>query len=139
MIGVDATSADKFEPCVKIENSMERAGDFLGSCMHRMRDPKASTAWLRAMWPSLVGETMATHLRLADCIRGTLRIEADSREWKNQADAMSEQMRSRVNQAWGRVLVRELVVEMARTRPRLPYEIDNDHVPFLRNRTKPKL
>lgn len=135
---MDATSPDKFEPCVKIEISMERVGDFLGAALHRMRDPKASTAWLRAMWPSLVGETMAAHLRPASWTKGTLRIEADSREWKNQADAMSEQMRSRVNQAWGRVLVRELLVEMARTRSRLPYEIDNDHVPFLRKRTKPK-
>lgn len=118
---------------------MERAGDFLGPALRRMRDPKASGAWLRALWPSLVGETIAAHLRLASCNRGTLRIDADSREWKNQAEAMNEQLRSRINQAWGGILVRELSVEMTSTRSRLPYEIDNDHVPFVRKRAKSKL
>jgi predicted nucleic acid-binding Zn ribbon protein len=118
---------------------MERAGDFLGATLHRMRDPKASTAWLRARWPSLVGETMAAHLRLATYTRGTLRLEADSREWRNQAEAMSEQLRNRVNRSWGGVLVGELLIEMAGANSRLPYEMDNDHVPFLRKRAKPNL
>lgn len=118
---------------------MERVGDFLGAALHRMRDRKASAAWLRALWPSLIGETMAAHLRLVSCSGATLHIETDSREWKSQAETMSEQLRNRVNQAWGGVLVRELRIEMARSASRLPYEIDNDHVPFLRKRAKPKL
>lgn len=117
---------------------MERAGDFLGVALRQTRDPKASAAWLRALWPSLIGETMAAHLRLASCAKGALRLEADSREWKNHAEAMNERLRNRVNQAWGGVLVRELLIEVARAK-RLPYEIDNDHLPFLRKRAKPKL
>jgi predicted nucleic acid-binding Zn ribbon protein len=117
---------------------MERAGNLLGVTLRRMRDPKASTAWLRALWPSLLGETMAAHLRLSSCARGNLRIEADSREWMNQAESMKEQLQERVNQAWGGVLVRDLCIELKRHAGRLPYEIDNDHVPFLRKRAKPK-
>lgn len=118
---------------------MERAGDFLGVALHRMRGPKACTAWLHALWPSLVGETIAAHLRLANCTRGTLRVEADSPEWKSQADAMREQICKRVNEGWGSVLVREVQIELVRAKSRLPYEIDNDHVPFVRKRAKPKL
>lgn len=81
---------------------------------------------------------MAAHLRLAGCAKGTLRIEADSREWKNQAEAMREQLQQRVNQTWGEMLVRELRVELKRSVGRLPYEIDNDHVPFLRGYAKPR-
>jgi predicted nucleic acid-binding Zn ribbon protein len=117
---------------------MERAGDFLGATLHRIRDPKASGAWLRALWPSLVGETMAAHLLLSSCTKGILRLEADSREWKNQAETMEQQLRERVNQSWGGTLVREVRVELAAQGGRLPYEIDNNHVPFLRRRARPK-
>jgi predicted nucleic acid-binding Zn ribbon protein len=116
---------------------MERAGELLGIALRRMRDPQAGTTWLRARWPSLVGETMAAHLRLVGCVAGGLCVEADSHEWKNQAEAMEQQLRERVNQAWGATLVRELRVEMVRT-CRLPYEIDNNHVPFLRRPAKSK-
>lgn len=69
---------------------------------------------------------------------GVLRVEADSREWKNQAEAMEQQLRERVNQSWGRMLVREVRVELARPASRLAYEVDNNHLPFLRKPTKPK-
>jgi predicted nucleic acid-binding Zn ribbon protein len=117
---------------------MERAGDFLGVALRRMQDRRAAAFWLRAQWPSLIGETLAVHLRLSSCVKYTLRLEADSREWKNQAEAMEQQLRERINQAWGETLVREMHVELAAPGGRLPYEIDNDHVPFLRKRAKPK-
>jgi predicted nucleic acid-binding Zn ribbon protein len=117
---------------------MERAGDFLGVALRRMRDPSAPAEWLKARWPSLIGATMAAHLRPASCGNSVLRIEADSREWKNQAEAMEKQLRERVNQSWGGTLVREVRVELARPKTRPAYEIDNNHLPFLRNRSKPK-
>lgn len=115
---------------------MERAGDFLSIALRRMQDRRAATFWLRAQWPSLIGETLAAHLRLLSCVKSALRLEADSREWKNQAEAMEQQLRERINQAWGEMLVREVHVELAAPGGRLPYEIDNNHVPFLR--AKPK-
>ncbi|MGB6482112.1 MAG: DUF721 domain-containing protein [Candidatus Acidiferrales bacterium] len=117
---------------------MERAGDFLGVALRRMRDPSAAAAWLQARWPALIGQTMAAHLRPASCTMGVLRVEADSHEWKNQAEAMEQQLRERVNHSWGSTLVREVRVELTRQGARLAYEVDNNHLPFLRKRAKPK-
>lgn len=115
---------------------MKRIGEFLGPALERLRDPRASAAWLRAVWPSVVGETMAAHLRPAGGRRGTLRLEADSREWKKQAELVRDELLKRVNQRWGGALVREVEVAIRAAGPRLPYEIDNEHVPFVRRRAK---
>lgn len=117
---------------------MERAGDFLGAALRGMRDPSAAGAWLRARWPALIGDTLAAHLRLTTCTNGILRVEADSHEWKNQAEAIEQQLRERVNRSWRGTLVREVRVELPRQTSRLAYEIDNNHLPFLRGRAKPK-
>lgn len=117
---------------------MERAGDFLNVALRKMKDPSAATAWLKARWPALIGETMATHLRPTSCVKGLLYVEADSCEWKSQAEAMDQQMRERVNRGWGGTLVRDVRVELARRGDRLRYEVDNEHLPFLRARAKPK-
>lgn len=81
---------------------------------------------------------MAAHLRPISCTRGVLRVDADSREWKNQAEAMEQQLRERVNQSWGKTLIREVRVGLTHERKRLPYEIDNHHLPFLRKGARPK-
>jgi predicted nucleic acid-binding Zn ribbon protein len=117
---------------------MERAGDLLGIALRKMRDPNAAGAWLQARWPGLVGEALAAHLRLLSCTKGTLFVEADSHEWKNQAEAMKQQLRECVNNDWRGSLVRDVRVELARPARRVPYELDNNHVPFLRKRAKPK-
>lgn len=117
---------------------MERAGDFLGVTLRKMRDPNAAAMWLQASWPGLVGEALAAHLRPLSCTKGTLFVEADSREWKNQAEAMEQQLRERVNNVWRGTLVRDVRVLLARPARRMPYELDNNHLPFLRKRTKPK-
>lgn len=52
---------------------------------------------------------------------------------------MNEQLREKVNRDWGGSLVREMRVELARKAARVRYEFDNDHLPFLRKRAKPKL
>lgn len=117
---------------------MERAGDLLGVALRRMQDPSVASAWLQARWPSLIGNTMAAHLRLISCARGVLRVDADSHEWKNQADAMEQQLRERINQSWGKTLVREVRIELMHAHKRLSYEIDNHHLPFLRKGARPK-
>lgn len=116
---------------------MERIADLLGAALRRMKNPDAAPAWLNARWPALVGETMANHIRPASCHNGILRVEADSREWKNQAEIMSDKLRERVNREWGASLVRELRVETPRASTKLRHEFDNNHLPFLRKRAKP--
>lgn len=116
---------------------MERAGDVLGVALRKMQDPSVASAWLQARWSALIGNTMAAHLRPISCARGVLRVDADTREWKSQAEAMEQQLRESVNRSWGKTLVREVRIELAQ-RKRLPYEIDNHHLPFLRKGAKPK-
>lgn len=111
---------------------MEKAGDFLSAALRRLKDPEAARTWLEAAWPSLVGDAMAVHIRPAAFANGILCVEADSREWHKQAESMSQDIRERVNSSWGRKLVSEMRVEAAKRGNRLAYEVDNDHIPFIR-------
>jgi predicted nucleic acid-binding Zn ribbon protein len=112
---------------------MERAGEFLGAALRRMKDPDAARTWLKAAWPKLVGNALAAHIRPAAYARGVLRIEADSREWQKQAELMNQEICERVNGSWGSRLVNEIHVEPAqRAGRRLAYEVDNNHIPFVR-------
>lgn len=111
---------------------MEKADELLGAALKSMRDSNAALAWLQARWASLIGEAFAGHIRPLACQRGVLRLEADSREWKAQAEAMEKQVRDRINRSWRGLLVRELQIEFASRGRRLAYELDNNHLPFLR-------
>lgn len=117
---------------------MERAADLLGAALRRMKNPDAKTAWLRARWTALVGDVFATHIRPAHYTQNILYIEADSHEWKIQAEAMCEKMRERVNREWGKILVREIRVGMPRPSASVRHETDNSHLPFLVNRRAPR-
>lgn len=117
---------------------MEQVGELLGTTLKGMRDSGAASAWLQARWASLIGRTLAAHLRPLSCARGVLRLEADSSEWKNQGEAMEQQMRERINQSWKDSLVRELRIDLKGPKRRLAFEADNNHLPFLRKRMKPK-
>ncbi|HET6200690.1 MAG TPA: DUF721 domain-containing protein [Candidatus Acidoferrales bacterium] len=119
--------------CVRIANSMERAGEFLSAALRRMKDPEAARTWLKATWPKLVGDAMAAHIRPSAYAKGVLRIEADSREWQKQTESMNQEICERVNRSWGSHLVNEIRVEPAQHGGRrLAYEVDNNHIPFVR-------
>jgi hypothetical protein len=119
--------------CVRIMNSMERAGEFLSAALRRMRDPEAARTWLKATWPKLVGDAMAAHIRPSAYAKGVLRIEADSREWQKQTESMNQEICDRVNRSWGSRLVNEIRVDPAQhAGRRLAYEVDNNHIPFVR-------
>ena len=112
---------------------MERAGEFLGATLRRMKDPEAARTWLKATWPKLVGSAMAAHIRPVAYARGVLRIEAASLEWQKQVELVHQEICERVNRSWGSHLVREIRVEPAqRAGRRLAYEVDNNHIPFVR-------
>lgn len=118
---------------------MEQAGELLGGTLKGMRDSYAASAWLQARWLSLMGETLGAHIRPVSCIRGLLRLEADSAEWKDQAETMEQQVRERINRSWKGLLVRELRIDLKAPTRRLAFEVDNNHLPFLRDRAKSKL
>ena len=117
---------------------MERAADLLASTLRRMKNSDAASAWLKARWRALAGETIAAHVRPALLRNGIVCLEADSPEWKTEADSMNEQLRERVNRDWGGSLIREVHVELARKASRVRHEFNNDHLPFLRKRARPK-
>ncbi|MDE3170239.1 MAG: DUF721 domain-containing protein [Acidobacteriota bacterium] len=115
---------------------MNRAGDFLGNVIRRMKHPDATMAWLESAWPSVVGPQLASHTRPLRCTGDRLEISADSKAWHTQLAGMEADLRARINAAWGGTLVRELklVPGGAATRA-LPRELDNSHTPFIRRRT----
>ena len=125
---------------------MERAGDFLGRALRRMERPEAALAWLSGVWPSVVGKALAAHTKPVRCERGCLEIAADGKPWRNQLESMKVDFCTRVNQAWGGNLIREVKFVAAKRGAggpdnpasagpgRTPPELDNEHIPFIRRR-----
>jgi len=113
---------------------MERAGDILGKAMRRMNRPEASLAWLSGAWPSIVGESLATHARPVRCYGGCLELATDGKAWQQQLEAMKREFCGRINEAWGGSLVREVKFVAKKNGARPPHETDNEHLPFIRRR-----
>jgi len=112
---------------------MERAGDILGRIARRFNRPEASLAWLVGAWPQIVGAALAVHTRPIRCQLGMLEIVADAKPWRDQLEEMKGDLRSRINQACGGNMVRE--IKLTAENPGGPvrsYETDNDHLPFIR-------
>jgi predicted nucleic acid-binding Zn ribbon protein len=116
---------------------MERAGNFLGNTFRKMKRPEAAIAWLSAVWPSVVGSTLAAHTRPVRCSQGRLEISADAKPWRRQIEGLSVEFSAQVNKAWGSTLVREVkfVASQAELR-HVSKELDNDHTPFVRGNRK---
>lgn len=129
---------------------MERAADLLGRVARKISRPEAPIAWLASCWPRIVGKTIATHAQPVRCQGGYLEISADGKVWQGQLQDMSRDLRDQINRAWGGQLVRELKFTTAAPRSgrvlgssesterparrSVPYELDNDHTPFVRRR-----
>jgi predicted nucleic acid-binding Zn ribbon protein len=116
---------------------MERAGNFLGHTLRRMKRPEAAMAWLSAVWPNVVGPTLAAHTRPVRCSLGRLEISADGKPWQRQIEGMTTEFRDQVNKAWGSTLIREVkfVASQAELR-HVSKEFDNNHTPFVRGNRK---
>ena len=126
-----------FEDCsyARIRGAMEKAGKILGRALRRIERPEAAIAWLRAEWPRVVGKTLASHTHPLRCEHGRLEISTDSKSWQSQVEGLKRDLCSRINQAWGRTLVREVEVVAAKPGPqRIPRELDLTHTPFVRRR-----
>ena len=114
---------------------MDRAGEILGKVLRRMDRPEAALAWLTSSWPTIVGRTLAAHTRPVRCQAGCLEVAADGKGWRKQLESMKHEFCTRVNQAWGGNLVREIKFVAAKPGPkRVPREFDNEHTPFIRKR-----
>lgn len=112
---------------------MNRAGDFLGNVFRRINHPDATFAWLESAWPSIVGTHLATHTRPLRCIGHRLELSADGSVLQSQLSEMEQDLRARINSAWGGTLVRELKF-IVRPVARLSREADNSYTPFIRRR-----
>jgi len=114
---------------------MERAGEFLGKIVRRLGRPEAALAWLTSTWPSIVGKALATHTRPIRCGAGRLEVVIDAKAWLKPLEEMSSRFCTRINKAWGSTLVREVKFSLAKPGPkRIPYELDNEHTPFVRRK-----
>ena len=139
---------------------MEKAAELLGRVARKMRRPEAPIAWLVSSWPRIVGTTIAAHTRPARCHDGCLEISADGKTWQHQLESMTRDFCAQINRAWGSTLVREVKFTPAKDRSAavtnasassarpsdaaapgtqagrrsIPYELDNDHTPFIRRR-----
>jgi predicted nucleic acid-binding Zn ribbon protein len=128
---------------------MQKAGEFLGGAVRRMKKPEATIAWLAGAWPTIVGKMLAAHTRPLRCEGGHLEIGADHKDWKSQLEPMKSEFCARINQAWGGKLVREVKfvatpkslqksVDESKPGPKraVSREVDNEHLPFIRRRRK---
>jgi len=112
---------------------MERAGKILGRVARRLNRPEASLAWLTGAWPQIVGPALAAHTRPIRCQGGLLELVADAKPWQDQLQEMKSDLRSRINQACGGNMVREIKLTAEKiTGAARSYETDNDHLPFIR-------
>jgi predicted nucleic acid-binding Zn ribbon protein len=125
---------------------MDKAADILGRVARKLNRPEAALAWLSSSWPQIVGKTLAGHTRPLRCQNGHLDIAADAKAWQKQLEHMTSDFCTRINEAWGSKLIREVKFvalkripvapdrSAARAPKRIPYELDNDHTPFIRRR-----
>lgn len=135
---------------------MEKAGDLLGRVARKLGHRDAALIWLSSAWRQIVGEVLAAHTFPVRCEGGRLEVAADAKTWQRQLDEMKRDFCARVNRAWGGTLVREIrfvvpkrglaasgaasvsgsagqIASHARS-TRIPYELDNEHTPFIRRR-----
>jgi|HubBroStandDraft_1064217.scaffolds.fasta_scaffold03435_9 predicted nucleic acid-binding Zn ribbon protein len=114
---------------------MNKASDFLGRVVRRLDHPEAVLAWLSSSWPQIVGKALAAHTRPLRCEKGRLEISADAKAWQKQLEQMNKDFCARINQAWGGNLIREVKFVAKKPGPkRIPYELDNEHTPFVRRK-----
>ncbi|MGH9717690.1 MAG: DUF721 domain-containing protein [Candidatus Acidiferrales bacterium] len=113
---------------------MDRAGDFLSNVIRRINRPDATLAWIESAWPSIVGAQIAAHTRPLRCAGGRLELSADTPAWQTQISRMEQDLRARINSAWGTTLVRELKFVPSEAKAPIPHEFDNSHTPFIRRR-----
>ncbi|MFZ0634599.1 MAG: DUF721 domain-containing protein [Candidatus Acidiferrales bacterium] len=114
---------------------MKRLGEILAPALRRTAARQSPFKWLAGTWPAIVGRRLAAHTRPSKLAEGVLDVAVNGRDWRNELEGVSVEFCSRVNEAWGGALVREIRFWVDRIgTPRLPHELDNEHMPFVRSR-----
>ncbi len=88
-----------------------RLKDLLGPVGKKLRldDPAASAAlWRR--WPEIVGDDVARNAEPTSLKQGVLRIRTTSPTWATEMSYLANDIKSRVNDALGREVVREVKI-----------------------------
>ena len=114
---------------------MKRIGEFMAPALRRATPQRSSFAWLAGTWPAIVGKRLAEHTRPSDLAGGVLHIAVNGKEWRVELEGVAEEFCTRVNQAWGGTVVREIRFSDDRKgHPRIRHEFDNDYTPFVRGK-----
>ncbi len=107
----------------------------MAPALRRATPQRSSFAWLAGTWPAIVGKRLAEHTRPSDLAGGVLHIAVSGKEWRVELEEVAEEFRTRVNQAWGGTVVREIRFSDDRKgRPRIRHEFDNEYTPFVRGK-----
>jgi len=73
-------------------------------------------ASVTARWREVIGDQIADHCEPESFAEGVLVLRASSTAWATQLGLMSGQLRHRLNEEWGREVVREIQVKGPTTR-----------------------
>ena len=107
----------------------------LEKVVRQIERSEGALAWLTSSWTTIVGKTLAAHTRPVRCREGYLEVAADGKGWRKQLESMKREFCARVNQTWGKNLIREIKFIAAKPGlKRVPRELDNEHTPFVRKR-----
>jgi len=98
--------------------------------MRRMGHPASRMEWLRATWKLVAGEALARRTQPSRFEDGRLEVGLLVPGEEAALHGLEEELRGRINRAWGRTLVRE--VHFSPVATKLPYALDNAHTPFIR-------
>jgi len=107
----------------------------MAPALRRATPQRSSFAWLAGTWPAIVGKRLAEHTRPSDLAGGVLHIAVSGKEWRVELEGVADEFRTRVNQAWGSNVVREIRFSDDRKgHPGIRHEFDNDYTPFVRGK-----
>lgn len=99
----------------KRESRAITVGDALRSYVKRLDvSGKLREAAVIDAWPTVVGDRIGAHTRLAGLRSGELFVGVDSPVWANELSAMSESLRVSLNQELGEELVRAVRFTVSR-------------------------
>lgn len=85
--------------------------DAVDTLLHRMGwTEQVEVSSVTARWREVVGEQIADHCEPLGFEDGSLTVRAKSTAWATQLGLMSGQIRHRINEEFGREIVRELTV-----------------------------
>jgi hypothetical protein len=114
--------------------------------MRRMARPEQRLEWLTAVWPVVMGARLAAHTRPLNWKDGVLEIGVAGEGWQEQLNEMTGTLRRQINLWWGGEVVEQVRLTQdgsatpgrAGKKPPVRFELDEEHLPFIRRRSRKK-